>query len=141
MTVATLPTPRTLAAALICLAALVAGPAPSAPPAQDASLLPRVLPAPAQAATPGSCIAHVNLQAPPGAWIDVVLPPGWVAEPGLPDQASLRAFGVRLSAAPGAVDLPLRRLTPDAAPLHAEVHHQAPQGPITERWPIAGCGS
>lgn len=149
MTVGMLPTPRTLAAAVTCLAALVAGPAPTAPRPPEATP-PRAMTgptpgrsdrAPGSSATSGECIASVSLDAPPGAWIDVVLPPGWVADAGLPDHASHRAFGVRLPAASGAVDILLHRLTADAAPIHAEVHHDSPQGPISERWPITGCGS
>lgn len=143
MTVAMLPTPRALAAAATCVLALVAGPAPSAPGPQRPPLAPvmSVATATAPPATPGLCTARVRLDAPAGAWIDVVLPPGWVVEADLPDEAWRRAFGVRLPASSGAVDLTLRRLTAEAAPIHAEVHHDGPDGAITEPWSITGCGS
>ena len=142
MTVATLPQPRSLAAAALVIAALwlgakptdIAAAAVSAPP--PASHRPQ-----ARNEVPGACTAKVSLDATLGSVIDVVLPPGWVVEPGLPSQATSRAFGVRLPAGGGVVELPLRRLGSDAAPIHAEIHRVGPQGAVTEAWPVTGCGS
>ena len=144
MTVATLPQPRSLAAAALVIAALwlgakptdIAAAAVSAPP--PASHRPQ---APWRNGVTGACTAKVSLDAALGSVIDVVLPPGWVVEPGLPAQATSHAFGVRLPASGGVVELPLRRLGPDAAPIHAEIHRVGPQGAVTEAWPVTGCGS
>ncbi len=142
MTVATLPQPRSLAAAALVIAALWLGAKPTDSAAAAVSAPASHRPqAPRRNEVAGACTAKLSLDAAWGSVIDVVLPPGWVVEPGLPTQATSRAFGVRLPASGGVVELPLRRLGPDAAPIHAEIHRVGPHGAVTEAWPVSGCGS